>query len=74
MNHEEYFSQLTQAAIDDPNWASNLLRQRQSQSFKDGVRDGNLCEADEERADVDPDYAAGVEEGFGKYLVDVPAP
>ncbi len=51
---------------------ADLLRQRQSQSFKDGVRDGNRCEADKERADSDPDYAAGVEEGFGQYLVDVP--
>jgi hypothetical protein len=71
MTHEEYFSQLTQAAIDNPNWATDLIRQRESQSFKDGVRDGNQCQADKERADVDPDYAAGVEEGFGLYSVDV---
>ena len=72
MTHEEYFSQLTQAAIDNPNWATDLIRQRESQSFKDGVRDGNQCQADKERANVDPDYATGVEEGFGMYMVDVP--
>jgi hypothetical protein len=72
MNHEEYFNKLTQAAIANSNWATDLLRQRESQSFKDGVRDGNQCNADKDRAAVDPDYAAGVEEGFGLYMVDTP--
>lgn len=72
MTHEEYFEKLTQAAIANPNWASALVRQRQSQSFKDGVRDGNQCQADKDRASVEPDYAVGVEEGFGQYLVDLP--
>ena len=59
MTHEEYFSQLTQAAIDNPNWATDLIRQRESQSLKDGVKDGNRCESDKERAAVDRDCAAG---------------
>jgi hypothetical protein len=70
--HEEFFKKLNQAAIDEPNWESDLLRQRKSQSFKDGLRDGNICNADHERAVTDLDYAAGVEEGFGQYLVDIP--
>jgi hypothetical protein len=65
MTHGAYFSQPTQAAIDNPNWAADLIHQRQSQSSKDGVRDGNQCKADKQRAVVDPDYAAGIEEGFG---------
>ncbi len=72
MTHEEYFKKLNQAATDDPNWETDLLRQRKSQSFKDGLRDGNKCEADHQRAAADSDYAAGVEEGFGQYMVDVP--
>jgi hypothetical protein len=49
MTHEEYFSQLTKAANNNPNWATDLIRQQISQSFKNGVNDGNRCEANKER-------------------------
>ncbi len=76
MNHEQYFKQMTQYCKDNPTWAQDLAeklqKQRQSPAYKEGLRDGNMCQADAKRCKVDADYAAGVEEGFNLYMVDCP--
>jgi len=41
-------------------------------SFHEGVWDGFHCAADEGRSESDPEYKAGVEEGFARYQCDAP--
>ncbi len=76
MNHEQYFQQMSEYCKSNPNWAKELVEelqtQRQSPSYKECLKDGNMCQADAERCKVDADYAAGVEKGFNLYMVDCP--
>ncbi len=76
MNHEQYFRQMTEYCKNNPTWAKELVaeleQQRQSPSYQKGLKDGNMCQADAERCQTDADYAAGVEEGFNRYMVDCP--
>jgi len=45
---------------------------KRPKAFHEGLWDGFHCTADDARAEADPAYRAGVEEGFARYLCDAP--